>query len=332
MRAVRLWGVRDLRVEDIPLPAAPAAGEVTLRVTAAGICGSDLHNFATGAWISRSPSVAGHEFTGVVTALGPEVSHVAAGDSVAVDSRVVCGICQNCREGLGQICEKLGFLGEVIDGGFAEYVTLPARNVLRAPSDIPVRHLAMAEPLAVALHAVARLNAPKGAPVLVTGAGAIGALSALVLGNRGHKVLIADRNQTRAMRAASAADGEVVSLDALPVPAPRYALDATGSPEVISQLVQSLRGGGAIALVGIGSRDLTFNPTLLVEREIALIGCHAFGDELAEAVALLPALEARLDQVIDAQIPLEAVPAAYNLHLNGALSGAKTIILPEADQ
>lgn len=331
MRAVRLWGVRDLRVEDISLPAPPGKGEVTLRVTAAGICGSDLHNFATGAWISRSPSVAGHEFAGVVTEIGPEVGHVTPGDTVAVDSRVICGSCQNCREGLGQICEKLGFLGEVIDGGFAEYVTLPARNVVKAPERIPARHLAMAEPLAVALHAVTRLNAPQGAPVLVTGAGAIGALSAVVLASRGHPVQVADRNQIRASRAASAADGQVVSLDALPGPAPRYALDATGSPEVIAQLLQSLRGGGAIALVGIGSRDLSFNPTLLVEREIALIGCHAFGDELAEAVALLPALEARLDQVIDAQIPLEAVPAAYDLHLNGALSGAKTIILPEAE-
>ncbi|MCB5409503.1 zinc-dependent alcohol dehydrogenase [Pseudogemmobacter faecipullorum] len=331
MRAVRLWGVRDLRVEDIPLPAPPGKGEVTLRVTAAGICGSDLHNFATGAWISRSPSVAGHEFAGVVTGIGPEVGNVTPGDTVAVDSRVICGSCQNCREGLGQICEKLGFLGEVIDGGFAEYVTLPARNVVKAPARIPARHLAMAEPLAVALHAVTRLNAPQGAPVLVTGAGAIGALSALVLASRGHPVQVADRNQIRATRAASAADGQVVSLDALAHPAPRYALDATGSPEVIAQLLQSLRGGGAIALVGIGSRDLSFNPTLLVEREIALIGCHAFGDELAEAVALLPALEARLDQVIDAQIPLEAVPAAYDLHLNGALSGAKTIILPEAE-
>ncbi|NPD16622.1 alcohol dehydrogenase catalytic domain-containing protein [Xinfangfangia sp. D13-10-4-6] len=328
MQAVRLYGVRDLRVEEIASPAPPGADEVTLRVTAAGICGSDLHNFATGAWISRSPSVAGHEFTGMITAVGAGVSHVAPGDTVAVDSRVTCGVCDHCREGLSQICEKLGFLGEVIDGGFAEYVTIPAKNVVKASADIPARHLAMAEPLAVVLHAVRLLAAPTGAPVLVTGAGAIGALVGLVLAHYGHPVSIVDRNQTRAARAAKAFGGTIASLDSPGAKPPRYAVDATGSPEVIGTLIQTLRGGGAIALVGIGSRDLTLNPTLLVEREIRLAGCHAFGEELPEAVAQLPALSAQLDQLIDSEIALADVPAAYARHLAGEVLGAKTIILP----
>lgn len=326
MRAVRLHGIRDLRVEEVAQPLPPGPGEVTLRVTAAGICGSDLHNYATGAWISRAPSVAGHEFAGVVTALGEGVAHVAPGDSVAVDSRVICGTCANCREGLSQICENLGFLGEVIDGGFAEYVTIPARNVVKATGSAP-RHLAMAEPLAVAIHAVNRLGAPQGAGVLVTGAGAIGALSALVLAQRGHPVGIVDRNEARAARTAQAVGGVVAGLEA---PGLRYALDATGSPGVIAALARNLRGGGAIALVGIGSRDLAFNPALLIEREIALIGCHAFGGELTEAVALLPQLAPALDRLIDAEIPLAEVPAAYARHLAGEVTGAKTIILPGA--
>ena len=102
MRAVRLHGVQDLRVEEIAAPAPPGPAEVTLRGTAAGICGSDLHNFRTGAWISRAPSVAGHEFTGVVTAVGADVRHVAPGDRVLVDSQHVCGVCAACRAGLLQ--------------------------------------------------------------------------------------------------------------------------------------------------------------------------------------------------------------------------------------
>ncbi len=330
MHAVRLHGVKDLRVEEVALPLPPGPDEVTLRVTAAGICGSDLHNFATGAWISRAPSVAGHEFAGVVTEVGAGVTHVNRGDTVAVDSRVTCGTCDNCLDGLSQICEKLGFLGEVIDGGFAEYVTIPEKNVVKAPAETPARHLAMAEPLAVALHAAHLLNAPPGTPVLVTGAGAIGALSALVLANFGHPVSIVDRNETRAGRAAAAFGGQVASLDDLGAKPPRYAIDATGSPEVIDRLINGLRGGGAIALVGIGSRPLSLNPTLLVEREIRLSGCHAFGGELAQAVALLPALGPQLDQLIDAEIALEAVPEAYARHLAGEVMGAKTIILPGA--
>ena len=330
MRAVRLHGVKDLRVEAVDLPLPPGPDEVTLRVTAAGICGSDLHNFTTGAWISRAPSVAGHEFTGIITATGADVTHVGPGDTVAVDSRVTCGACQNCREGLSQICEELGFLGEVIDGGFAEYVTIPAKNVLKAPADIPARRLAMAEPLAVALHAVNLLAAPPGAPVLVTGAGTIGALVALILSHEDHPVSIIDRHAGRAKRAARVVGGTVTRLDEPEASLPRYAVDATGSPEVIDTLIHRMRGGGALALVGIGARPLSLNPTLLVEREIRLSGCHAFGSELPEAVALLSVLGPQLDRLIDAEIPLERVPDAYARHLAGEVIGAKTIILPGA--
>lgn len=147
MRAVRLHAIRDLRVEDVPAPAPPGAGEVTLAVTAAGICGSDLHNYATGAWITRAPSIAGHEFSGVVRAVGPGVTHLRPGQRAVVDSRYLCGDCPACRAGRGQVCENLGFLGEAIDGGFAEAVTLPGRNLIPAPDGVPDAQLAMAEPL-----------------------------------------------------------------------------------------------------------------------------------------------------------------------------------------
>lgn len=326
MKAVRLHGIRDLRVERIGAPLPPGPSEVTLAVTAAGICGSDLHNYATGQWITRAPSVAGHEFAGIVTAAGSEVAHVAPGDPVVVDSRVTCEACAACREGLSQICERLGFLGEVVDGGFAQAVTLPARNVLRAPPGMAPRHLAMAEPLAVALHAVGRLNAREGAAILVVGCGAIGALCALVASLQGHPVSVADRNARRADRVAAATGATVAALGGLGSPAPRYAIDATASPEVIGSLIHGLRGGGAIALVGIGSRDLSFNPALLVEREIALIGCHAFGDELSRAAGMLAGIAPALDRLIDAQISLEDVPAAFERHLRGEVVGAKTIV------
>ena len=221
MKAVRLHGIRDLRVEEISPPGPPESDEVSLHVTAAGICGSDLHNFATGQWITRTPSVAGHEFTGIVTAVGPGVAHVVPGDHVVVDSRVTCGNCAACRDGLSQICERLGFLGEVIDGGFAEAITLPARNVLRAPSGVVPRHLAMAEPLAVAIHAVDRLRAPEGATILIVGCGAIGALCALIATRRGHPVLVSDRNAERASRIADATGATVSALGALGPSAPR---------------------------------------------------------------------------------------------------------------
>ena len=330
MKAVRLHGVKDLRVETVAAPAVPAEHEVTLTVSHAGICGSDLHNFRTGEWIVRTPSVAGHEFTGVVSALGSDVTHVAIGDRVIVDSRHICGACRNCRDGLGQVCENLGFIGEVIDGGFAQSATLPARNVMKAPQGVPERHLALAEPLAVALHTLNKLDAPEGAEILIIGCGPIGGLVALLAARAGHPVALVDRNAARAELVAGFSDGRIVSLDDdLGATAPRYAVDATGSPHVIGPLIEKLAPGGAIGLVGIGHGTLDLNPVRLVEREIALVGCHAFGKELQAVADLLPALSPTLDQVIAEIIPLDDVPNAYARHLAGEVTGLKTIIACE---
>lgn len=328
MRSVRLHGIRDLRVEDIDAPVAPGRHEVTLTLSMAGICGSDLHNYRTGAWITRAPSVAGHEFTGKVTASGAGVAHVSVGDRVIVDSRHVCGTCCACRAGRAQVCENLGFLGETMDGGFAEAVTLPARNVIRAPDGVADRHLAMAEPLAVALHTLKRLNPDPEAEIVIAGCGAIGGLVALLAAGRGHRVAVIDRMASRAALVAEVTGGRVTDLDAAWKAAtrPRYAVDATGASTVIARLADGLAGGGALALVGIGSGAAQLDPTGLVEREISLLGCHAFQDELHDISGLLPGLADRLDRLIDREIPLEDVPAAYDAHLAGQIAGLKTII------
>ena len=335
MKAVRLYAAGDLRVEDIASPSAPRAGEAQLTVTAAGICGSDLHNFRTGAWISRSPSVAGHEFVGVIAALGDGVTGFAVGDTVVADSRVTCGVCAACRGGRPNVCDKLGFVGEVCDGGFAEEVVLPASLLVKAPAGVDAAALAMAEPLAVALHAVNRLSAPAGSPVLIVGCGPIGGLAALLLSNRHDgPLLVADRNADRAGRVAEVTGARVVDLspdavaEALAGAPLLAALDATGHPDVIGTLVDLLSPGGTLALVGIGHGSLVVDPVLLVEREIALIGCHAFTDELPAAVALMPALADRLLALIDETIDLDGVPAAYERLLAGRSTGLKTIIRP----
>ena len=125
MRAVRLHGVGELRVEEVSPIGTPLAGEVKIRVRASGICGSDLHNFRTGRWISKLPVTPGHELAGEVMELGNGVTGLQSGDLVVADSRVTCGDCPACRAGRENTCERLGYIGEVCDGGFAEFVNLP---------------------------------------------------------------------------------------------------------------------------------------------------------------------------------------------------------------
>src|SRR3569833_324730 len=156
MRAVRFHGIGKLTVEDIAPPSSPGAGAVHLKVLAAGICGSDLHNFKTGQWIAHLPVTPGHELTAEVLAIGAGVTGLAPGDRVVADSRAPCGTCEQCRVGRPILCLKLGYVGEVCDGGFAEEVVLPERGLLKIDPTIPPEVAALSEPLAVALHAIKR--------------------------------------------------------------------------------------------------------------------------------------------------------------------------------
>ncbi|MEQ1951605.1 zinc-dependent alcohol dehydrogenase [Mesorhizobium yinganensis] len=334
MKAARLYAAGDLRVEEISLPGELEPGWVRLKVAAAGICGSDLHNFRTGQWISRSPSTAGHEFAGVITAVGEGVAGFSPGDPAVADSRFWCGACPNCRAGRKNVCETLGFVGEVCDGGFAEEVALPARLLVSHDPALDPRIAAMAEPVAVALHAIRRLNIPRGEPILIVGCGPIGGFAALLL-SRLHDglVLVADRNEARVKLVAEVTGAHPVTLDKGSVAALlgdsrplRHALDATGSVPAIRALIDLLAGGGTLGLVGIAHQRLDLDPNLLVEREISLVGCHVYADELAEVVGLLPSLQPQLLRLIDEEIGIDDIPAAYRRLLSGQSAGLKTLI------
>ena len=335
MKAVCLHAAGDLRVEDVPSPGAPAPGWVRLTVTAAGICGSDLHNYRTGQWISRAPSIPGHELAGIVAGIGEGVEGFTIGDTVVADSRFWCGECPACHAGRHQLCERLGFVGEACDGGFAQEAVLPARLLIKVPPDLDPAIAAMAEPLAVALHATRRLAPAPGEPVLVLGCGPIGGLAALLLA-RGHngRILVADRNAARARCVAEVTGAQVVALDAGPLRAaldgqlPGAAIEATGSTAALAHLVGCMEGGGRIGLVGIFHGGLDLDPNRLVEREVSLIGCHAFTDELPDAARRLPALAPDLARLVDRQIGLDAVPDAYARLIRGEALGLKTIIRP----
>jgi (R,R)-butanediol dehydrogenase/meso-butanediol dehydrogenase/diacetyl reductase len=335
MRAVRFHKPGDLRVEEIALPPDPTEGQVLLRVRAAGICGSDLHNYRTGMWIAHLPVTPGHEFAGEVVAVGPGVSGFAPGDLAVADSRVLCGTCPNCMIGRGNLCLKLGFMGEVCDGGFAEQVLLPASSLLRAPSGLAPEIAAMAEPLAVALHAVRRLDPGPDQPILVTGGGTIGGLAALVLAEHGFgPILLAERNPARMALLEDVVGVRPVTLDtdalreSCGALGPRFCLEATGSLDVLRLLLRAAATGGRIALVGIFHGEGTLDPNLIVERELDLRGCSVYAGEQTEALAFLPRLAPKLARLVEGPISLDAVPEAYERLIRGGSDRLKTLIRP----
>ncbi len=330
MKAVRLHGVADIRFEEIDPPGAPAPGHVRVAVKAAGVCGSDLHNFRTGQWISRTPATPGHEFAGLVVEAGAGTS-LRPGTLVVADSRVWCGVCPQCREGAHNLCERIGFVGEVCEGGFAEEVVLPEHQLLAVPAGTQAEVAALSEPLAVALHALNRLDLPKGVPLLVVGCGAIGGLAVFAASHlHDGPLLVADRNEARAALVAEVTGARAVPLSAegLAGSRIRHALEATGSGAALTALAGLVAPGARIALVGLFHGPVSLDANLLVEREITLLGSHAFTQELPRAAALAAAHGAALSRLIAPGVALENLPATYQELLAGKTSMLKTLVRP----
>lgn len=304
MKAVRLYGVGDLRVETLALPKMPA-DQLRLKVLAAGICGSDLHNYRTGKWIAQLPVTPGHELCAEVLEVGAQVSGFQPGDRVVADSRVWCGECPACLGQRFNLCAGLGFVGEVCDGGFAEQTVLPPHGLLKVPANIPPAVAVLSEPLGVALRVIQQLRIPAGARVRVAGGGTIGGLVALLLHEVAHcQVQLSEPNAARLQLLA-----DLIPLQ--PLGEFDYAVEATGISSVLQQLVSEITAGGRIALVGLFHRSADFDFNLLVEREIELAGCSVFADEQRQALALLPQLADKLATLTAPPVTLEQVPQAY---------------------
>ncbi|MBP2170498.1 (R,R)-butanediol dehydrogenase/meso-butanediol dehydrogenase/diacetyl reductase [Erwinia toletana] len=304
MKAVRLYGVGDLRVNTLDLPEM-AANQLRLKVLAAGICGSDLHNYRTGKWLAQLPVTPGHEICGEVLEVGADVRGFQPGDRVVADSRVWCGECPACQRRSFNLCTALGFVGEVCDGGFAEQTVLPPEGLLKVPADMPAAVAVLSEPLGVALRVVNQLRIPAGARVRVAGGGTIGGLVALLLHEVAQcQVQLSEPNVARYQLLA-----QIIPLQ--PDGEFDYAVEATGITAVLQQLVDEISAGGRIALVGLFHHRADFDFNRLVEREIDLVGCSVFADEQRQALALLPQLADKLATLTAPPIALDAVPQTY---------------------
>jgi (R,R)-butanediol dehydrogenase / meso-butanediol dehydrogenase / diacetyl reductase len=335
MRAVRLHGIGDLRFENAAAAGDLPSDHVRVRVRAAGVCGSDLHNFRTGQWMGRLPIIPGHEFAGEILSVGAAVTDLKPGDLVVADSRVSCGECPRCLQGRLNVCDRMGYVGEVCDGAFAEMIDLPARQLLRVPRDVPLNVAALAEPLGVSLRVVRRLDAARNTPIVIAGAGPIGGLAAILLDHLGFGPLaLVERNVERAQLVASVTGARIIAPQASEVSdftgglGLRYAIEATGSQSMLTFVLSALAGGGRLAMVGLFNGNQSINANAVVERELEIRGCSVFCDEQREALELLPSLRARLERVISPGITLEQLPQEYARLLSGDSRFLKTIVTP----
>ncbi|MEN3751709.1 zinc-binding dehydrogenase [Mangrovibacter sp. SLW1] len=241
---------------------------------------------------------------------------------MVADSRVWCGECPACQREAYNLCEHLGFVGEVFDGGFAQYVVLPLKNVLPVPDDVPDDIAVLSEPLGVALRVVNQLGVTEGAHVRVAGGGTIGGLAALLLHRLKHCLVhLQEPNAERYQLLSSLVPFE-------PAQPYAFAVEATGKEAVLSTLIENIASGGRIAMVGIFHQTAQLDVNALVEREITLVGCSVFQDEQRQALDLMASLASELRAIMAPPVPLEAVPDTYAQLVAGNSAWLKAVIMP----
>lgn len=324
MRAAFCSAARVIELRDVPSPE-PAAGDVVVRLRACGICGSDLHWFSGHA---RPPRVCpGHEMAGEIAALGRQVEGWHEGDRVAIEPMRVCGVCRYCRAQTPQLCVSLRIFGMHIDGGFAEEIAVPATALFAVPAQLDWPVAALAEPLAVAVHAARLAAIAAGHCVLVLGAGAIGLLSVLAARAAGaSEVWIAARyahqaaqarglGATRVFETTAGADAERAALAA------ERGVDVVietvgGDADTLADAVRCVRPAGTVAVLGVFNASPALPATTLLVKEARLVGSMMYDRrgtrvDFATAIDMLAAAAPRVAPLITQRFALTDVQRAF---------------------
>ncbi len=335
MKAAVFRGAGEIEVADVPQPELEP-DEVLIRVGYCGICGSDLEAFQTGMY--EPGLIIGHEFSGVIAALGNKVTGWQIGDRVVVSDALPCGECVPCRQGRLDACASLTMIGVTHDGGMAEYTKIAARALHRLPDHVTLRQGALVEPLSVALHGVRRSRLKAGDDVLIMGAGPIGLLTlqcARLAGAR--RTIISEINPTRAALANQLGATDVLdpARDNLGVAladltdglGPEVIFICTGTPAAFRDAVSLVRKGGQIFILGVCVEPVEMDFMSVVLSDLCLEGSLAGRAEVPAAIDFIAQGRVEVAALISHEIALDAVVTQGFQSLSVPRSGAIKILV-----
>lgn len=341
MKAFVKTGARpgEAGVEDAPRPE-PGPKEVLLRVAACGVCGSDLHAFDADPgfeWV-EPPITLGHEFSGTVEGVGPEVTRARVGDRVVAVAIQGCEDCGTCGSGATQLCPNRVAVGLSRDGGMAEYAVVSERHLVPVPDALDLRTAALGEPLAVASHAVnARSGIEPGDWVVVSGPGPIGVLCAMLAKLSGAEVLLTGVGKDSESRLPAAESTGIRTANLSDAPLEEHLLNAfggspdawiesSGSVRALDSALSSVRAGGTVVVVGLYADDVTFSPTLAVRRELSVLFSYSCNrPDYETALDLLASGELDVAPLLS-EHPLEDADRAFEAVRNG--DSVKAMLVP----
>lgn len=328
MKSIVIHAAHDLRIEERP-EETPGPGQVQIRLATGGICGSDLHYYNHGGFGAirlKEPMILGHEVSGHISALGEGVEGLKLDQLVAVSPSRPCYDCVQCRRALPNQCLNMRFYGSAmpfphIQGAFREVLVADAEQC--APADgLTPGEAAMAEPLAVTLHATRRIGDMVGKSVLVTGCGPIGLLSILAARRAGADHIVAtDLSPFVLEMARNAGADETIDMSRAPDGLERFAADkgtfdvlyeCSGAAPALTAAIGALRPRGIIAQLGLGG-DMTLPMMAITAKELELRGCFRFHEEFFTGVSLMRKRLIDVTPLITHTVPLAEAEAAFRL-------------------
>lgn len=329
MRAIVYTAPRTFSLTDVPIPE-PGVGEVLLRSTITGVCGTDAH-IHDGGFFAAYPLTPGHEIVGIVETVGPDVTGFSAGEQVAADNSTACGACDPCRRGEPLFCRRFRALGVNAPGGFAEYVLVRAEKCFAA-GDLMPETAVLTEPTACAIHGADVLDLRPGSDVAIVGAGPTGLILAqLLLHGGAAQLTVAAPTQFKLDLARKYGVDRTVLVDRgrggetarllreLSPDGYHVVVDATGSADVLQHLPSLVREGGTIFIYGMAGEtdEVHWRPYEIFRRQLVIKGSFAQMNCFDRALAVLRSGRVQTEGMVTSRFALEDYEAAL-----GALGSA----------
>jgi L-idonate 5-dehydrogenase len=334
MQAIVIHQALDLRVEQRDVEAL-GAGEVRVAIKRGGICGSDLHYYRHGGFGTirlQQPMVLGHEVSGVITEIAPDVANLQIGDKIAVSPSRACGQCEYCQKGLQNHCLDMMFYGSAmrfphVQGAFQQSLNVLATQCHVIDEAVSFEEAAFAEPFAVTLHAITRAGSLANKTVMVTGCGPIGALAIASARFHGAREIIATdvSDYTLGLAAKMGADHAInvannaARLDPFKANKGRIdvLIEASGNEQALRTGLECLKPRGTLVQLGLGG-DISIPQNMIVAKEIEIKGSFRFHEEFALAVDLINKRRVNLLPLLTEIVPLHEAKRAFELAGNRA--------------
>jgi 2-desacetyl-2-hydroxyethyl bacteriochlorophyllide A dehydrogenase len=319
MKAIVIHGPEEISIQEVSHPER-RENEVLIRVCGMGICGSDIGAYRGTNPLVTYPRIIGHEIAGEVLEVPRGETEMMPGDRVVVEPYVYCDSCYPCRNGRTNCCENLAVRGVHIDGGMSELCVHPRRLVHRVPADVPWKHLAMVEPLTIAVHAVQRARLAKGEHVVVTGSGPIGLLAAQYALTIGAVPIVVDPIDERLAFARSLGIHHGINpmrenaVERIrEITGGRMAeavVEASGSDAAIRSIIDYAAYSGRISLVGWPKGEVSLPTALFTKKELDVMGSRNSLRAFPESIDLIAGNRIDVASLVTRTVSFEEVPAA----------------------